>query len=250
MRKFSFVFWAGLFAIVFSISCNLSYQPQSVQFKDYQVNQGNKQDSSIISLLKPYSDSVNNSMNEIIAVSDMELSKKQPEGTLGNLVADAMLAMGEKNYSMHVDAAFMNYGGIRLPSIPAGNITRGKVFELSPFDNALILQKISGKVLQEFLNHVATRGGWPCAGISMQIKNKKAVNITIGGQPLNESAVYTIANTDYVANGGDDCTMLKSIPQINNGYIFRDAVIGYFRGISASGKKISAKIENRVTNAE
>ena len=34
----------------------------------------------------------------------------------------------------------------------------------------------------------------------------------INGAPLNESATYTIANNDYVANGGDDCTMLKPIP--------------------------------------
>ncbi|MBL0145080.1 MAG: 5'-nucleotidase C-terminal domain-containing protein [Chitinophagaceae bacterium] len=44
----------------------------------------------------------------------------------------------------------MNYGGIRLPAIPAGNITRGKIFELAPFDNIIVLQKISGKTFQAF----------------------------------------------------------------------------------------------------
>jgi 2',3'-cyclic-nucleotide 2'-phosphodiesterase (5'-nucleotidase family) len=189
-------------------------------------------------------------MSDVVAVSDMELEKKQPEGTLGNILADAMLAMAQKKYDTHVDAAFINYGGIRLPSVPAGNISRGKIFELAPFDNLLILQKVSGKVLQEFLDHVSDRKGWPCAGISMQIKDKKAINIMIGGKPLDESATYIIANNDYVANGGDDCTMLKTIPQISNGYLFRDAVIDYFTGQTREGKKISAKIENRVTNAE
>lgn len=250
MRKISIALFVGLFAITLSISCNLSYQPQSVQYKGYQVNQSSKQDSSIIVLLKPYSDSVNSSMNEVVAVSETELSKKQPEGTLGNLIADAMLVMGEKKYSVRIDAAFMNYGGIRLPSIPAGNITRGKIFELSPFDNALIIQNLSGKVLQEFLDHIASRGGWPCAGISMQIKDKKAINVKIGGADLDESKVYAIANTDYVANGGDDCIMLKPIPQINNGYIFRDALFDYIKLFTSNGKKVSAKIENRVTNAE
>jgi len=185
-----------------------------------------------------------------VAVSEMELEKKQPEGTLGNIMADAMLAMAEKKYDTHVDAAFINHGGIRLPSIPAGNITRGKIFELAPFDNVLILQKLSGKVVQEFLDHVAGRGGWPCAGISMQIKNKKAVNVVIGGVPIDTLAIYTIANNDYVANGGDDCVMLKTIPQINNGYLFRDAVIDYFTRFTTEGRKLSVKIENRVTNAE
>lgn len=250
MRKISLVFFAGLVAITLSVSCKLTYQPQSVQFKDYQLNQTNKQDSSLIALVRPYADSVNKSMNGIVAVSETELEKKQPEGTLGNVLADAMLKMAERNYATHVDAAFINYGGIRLPSIPAGNITRGKIFELAPFDNVLVLQKVSGKVMQEFLDHIAGRKGWPCAGITMQIKNKKAINVMIGGVALNESTIYTIANNDYVANGGDDCIMLKTIPQVNNGYLFRDAVIDYFTQYTREGRKISAKIENRVTNAE
>ncbi|HMU71996.1 MAG TPA: hypothetical protein PKD93_04625, partial [Ferruginibacter sp.] len=64
------------------------------------------------------------------------------------------------------------------------------------------------------------------------------------------SATYTIANNDYVANGGDDCTMLKPIPQLNNGYIFRDAVFDYLAELKKQGKSISAKTENRVSNAE
>ena len=55
---------------------------------------------------------------------------------------------------------------------------------------------------------------------------------------------------DYVANGGDDCVMLKSIPQQNNGYLFRDAVLDYFAGKAKDGKAISSSIQNRVSNAE
>ena len=63
-------------------------------------------------------------------------------------------------------------GGIRLNAVPAGDITRGKIFEMSPFDNIIVLQKLNGKLLQEFLNHISGRGGWPAAGIQWQIKNK------------------------------------------------------------------------------
>jgi len=250
MRKITIVFLAGLIALCLSNSCKTSYQTQSIQYKDYRLTQSSNQDSSIIALIKPYADSVNKSMNDIVAVSETELEKKQPEGTLGNIMADAMLKMAEIKYATHIDAAFINYGGIRLPSVPAGNITRGKIFEMAPFDNILVLQKINGKVLQEFLDHVAGKKGWPCAGISMQIKDKKAINVMIGGVPINETTIYTVANNDYVANGGDDCIMLKPIPQINNGYLFRDAVIDYFTQYTKEGRKITAKIENRVINAD
>ena len=250
MSKISKFLSAGFLITSFLFSCTLSYQAQKVQYNDYRIAPGAKQDSSMLALLKHYSDSLSKSMNDVVAVSETDLEKKQPEGSLGNFLTDAMLAMAEKSYAVHVDAAFINYGGIRLPSLPAGNITRSKVFELSPFDNLLIIQKINGKVLQEFLDHIAGRGGWPCSGITMQIKNKKAINVTVGGAPLTESAIYTIANNDYVANGGDDCIMLKPIPQVSNGYIFRDAVFDYLAELKKQGKKISAKTENRVTNAE
>ena len=189
-------------------------------------------------------------MNDVIAVAEINLEKKQPEGTLGNILADAMLAVAKQKYKTAVDASFINYGGIRLPSIPAGDITRGKVFELAPFDNIIVLLKLNGKVLTEFLNHLSLRNGWPVAGASWQIKDKKAINVLINGKPVDETAMYTIATLDYVANGGDDCVMLRNIPQINDGFLFRDAVIEYFGSFTTQGKKINSKIENRITNVQ
>ncbi len=237
-------------ALFFAVSCKTTYQPQSVQYKDYQITEKQAASKDLNDLLKPYSDSVNKNMNDIIAVAGMALEKKQPEGTLNNVLADAMLVMAKEKYQSSIDASFLNYGGIRLPSIAAGNITRGKVYEMAPFDNNIVLQKMNGKVLQQFLNIVAGKGGWPCAGITFQIKNKQAFNINIGGNALVENTDYTIALLDYVANGGDDCDMLRSIPQQNNGYLFRDAVLQYFTKFQQQGKQIIASLEKRVSNAE
>jgi 2',3'-cyclic-nucleotide 2'-phosphodiesterase (5'-nucleotidase family) len=250
MRRTSSIFLPSFIAVIFLISCKTVYQPQAVQYIDYRFTQVSKQDSNVNKLLQPYADSVNKSMNTVIAVAATELEKKQPEGTLGNIMADAMLAKAKQGYKIPVDGAFINYGGIRITSVAAGNITRGKIFELAPFDNDIVIQKLNGRVLQEFLNHISAKGGWPVAGITWQIKNKAAVNILINGQPINDTSVYTIAMVDYVANGGDDCTMLKQIPQRSAGYILRDAIIEYFIEINNQEKKISSQIENRVSNAE
>lgn len=240
--------WA-LLLLAFGTACSTGYQAQKVAYKDYRIQQTAAQ-PAVAALLKPYADSVNKSMGSILGNATIELEKKQPEGTLGNFLADGMLAMANQHYATKVDAAFMNFGGIRLQSIPPGPITQGKVFELLPFDNSIILQKVSGKVLQQFVNHVAGRGGWPCAGISFQIKNKSAINIRVGGAPLDETAIYTIANNDYVANGGDDCNMLRNIAQQTDGYLVRTAIIEYLQGLAAKGLPVTAKIENRVSNAE
>jgi 2',3'-cyclic-nucleotide 2'-phosphodiesterase (5'-nucleotidase family) len=249
MRKF-FLFQPLLVFLFIVTSCHTTYQPQSVQYKDYRITQKQAASNEINALLKPYSDSVNNSMNGVVAVAATALEKKQPEGTLGNVLADAMLVMARGKYQTGIDASFINFGGIRLPSIPAGNIALGKIYEVAPFDNIIVLLKLNGKMVQQLLDHVASRGGWPCAGVSWQIKNKLAVNIIIAGNALDENKEYTIALLDYIANGGDDCEMLKPIPQQNNGYLFRDAVIDYFTKLNKEGKQITASIEKRVTNAE
>lgn len=235
--------------LFFLLSCNTVYQAKTVQFKDYRITQNATINQEMTTLLKPYSDSVNKSMSDVIAIAGMPLEKRQPEGTLGNVLADAMFAMAKEKYQTAVDAAFINSGGIRLPSIAAGNITKGKVFELAPFDNIIVLQKVNGKIMKQFLNLVAGRGGWPSAGIFYKIKNKEAIDILIGGKAIDEHAIYTIALVDYIANGGDDCEMLKNIPQQNNGYLFRDAVLEYFSKLNREGKQITASIENRVSNA-
>lgn len=203
-------------------------------------------DSSVQNFLMPYKDSMTAGMSVVLASLETDLEKGQPECTLGNFMADAMFAMAEIKYGIKPDIAFMNYGGIRLPSMKAGLISRGKIYELFPFDNILILVKIKGEVLQQFLDHISGRGGWPVAGMTMQIKNKKAVNVLINGLSLDPNKEYKIALGDYTANGGDDASMLKGLPQINNGYLMRDALIDYVVAV----KKINIQLQNRVSNVE
>ncbi len=243
-RQFSF-----LFLICFFIACSPAYRAAAVQYKGYSVANTAK-DSSFITFLQPYTDSVNSSMSVVVGKLAVDMDKRQPEGLLGNFMADAVLVMSEKYYETKVDAAFVNFGGIRIPFVKAGNLTRGQVFEMMPFDNIIILQKVKGTVLKQFLDHIAGRGGWPLAGMSMVIKNSKAENILIGGKELDLSATYTIANSDYVANGGDNSDMLKTIPQLNKGVLVRDALIEYIQEFSKQGKPVTVTVLNRVTNAE
>lgn len=232
------------------LSCNTSYQSQSLQYKDYRINDELQKDSSLLTFLQPYSLNVNKTMNDVIGIADAALEKKSPEGTLGNFMVDAFFTMAQDKYATKVDVAMVNYGGIRLTQLPAGNVTTGKIFELMPFDNLLILQKIKGNILQQLLDLTAAKGGWPMAGLTMQIKDKKAVNVIIGGKPIDANTIYTVVNSDFIANGGDNADMLRTIPQITNGYLMRDAIIDYIKKLKSQGKNISAKIENRVTNVE
>jgi len=244
-----FVFFF-LLLVFTGLSCNITYQSQSLQYKSYSVNDKQQKDSTLISFLQPYSSSLNKTMNVVVGIAESSMDKKLPECTLGNFMVDAFLSMAAEKYNRKVQIAFLNFGGIRLNELPAGNVTIGKIFELMPFDNLLILQELKGDKLQQFLDLIAADGGWPVAGISMQIKNKKAVNVMIEGKPLDPNIIYTTANSDFVANGGGNADMLRNVPQITNGYLMRDAILDYIKKLKSQGKNISAKIENRVTNAE
>lgn len=231
-------------------SCSTFYQPTSLNHTQYKIDKTIPGDSSLIVLLQPYAKDINATMNKVIGTSAATYTKAQPESELGNFLADCYKEMAEKKFNRKVDAAFMNDGGIRT-YLSKGDITVGKIFEIMPFDNLLVLQELKGSVLQEYLNIMAADRGWPVSkGVTMQIKNKKAINVTINGKPLDLNATYTVAHSDYVANGGSDCSMLKPIPQINRGYLMRDAMIEYVTAKTSEGKAIEPIIEKRVTNAD
>ncbi len=248
-RKIRFIA-AIIFFSAIHFCCHTSYKAQSLQYRNYRISDSVQTDPALLALMKPYSDSVNKSMNDIVGYAEKSLDKKPMECELGNFMTDALLVMAAEKYGTQVDGAMVNYGGIRLTQLPAGNVTRGKIFELMPFDNLLILQKLKGSVLQQLLDLTAGKGGWPLAGITLQIKDRKAVNIQVGGKPLDPDAVYTIANSDFIANGGDNADMLRQVPQISNGYLMRDAFFDYIKKEKAMGRNITARIENRVTNAQ
>lgn len=244
--KRSFLY-LSLALLLVGTGCKLYQSTGTVAHYQYRIGSKYGNDTLVQRMLQPYGDSVNRSMNAFVAELATDLEKAQPEGTLGNIMADALHVMGEQVFGKPVDAAFMNYGGIRLNTIKAGTITRGKMYELFPFDNLLVLLTLKGDLFQQFLNHIASRGGWPVSGMTMQIRDRKAVNVLIGGSPIQSDKIYTIAIGDYTANGGDDAAMLKGIPQENKGFLMRDAIIAYFSSFGAEGKKISLQKENRVS---
>ena len=234
------------FFLLLGLSCSTPNLPITLSYKGYPVN-ASTTDTALSNLIKPYAQQVNNTMGTVIGFSTSNLFKKLPESGLGNFMADCMQQMASKEYHQNIDIAFMNQGGIRAP-INKGNITVGNIYELMPFDNLLVVQELKGAVLEQFFQLIAADGGWPIStGSSFVIQNKKAINIMVNGKPLDPNKIYLTANTDYVANGGSNAAMLKTIPFQNRGFLLRDALIDYIKDLTKSGKPVDAKIENRVT---
>ncbi len=205
-------------------------------------------DPKMAATIKPYRDSMEAEMNQVLVVSDTVLTKQMPESDLGNILSEILLAKAEKYSKRHVDVAMINFGGIRLPQLPKGNVTRGQAFELMPFDNLLVLLELNGDLTQQFFDRMAGAGGVPLAGARYVIsKDKKAINITIQGKPFDASKKYTVALSDYLANGGEKLDMLKPVPQIETGVLLRDIFIEGFKDIHARGEHLKSIKDGRVT---
>lgn len=230
-------------------ACSRSYHITTEQSRLYTVDNNTSSDSQMISMLAPYKQSMNTTMQQVVGYADTTLYKAQPESALGNFVADALFKKASL-VDPSVDAAVMNYGGLRIPYITAGDITLGKLYELMPFDNMLCIVYVPGVVLHQFCDHMAALRGWPVNNISYVIKDKKAINIMVKGTPLNEQHVYHIATNDYIATGGDDCSFLKTRPRQTTNLFIRDILIDEVNTLNDAHMPIHANIEKRVSYAE
>ena len=190
------------------------------------------------SLLLPYQEFLLDSMAQPIAQVQEDLLKAGANGKLGILMSKAMINLAEARLSQKVDCGFMNTGGIRVPVLKAGPLALGRVYELMPFDNYLVVLEIPGDSLQKVLDVIALKGGWPAYGISYKIDDDGATDIKINGMPINGQQLYQVALSDYIANGGDKMTILKQFEQKNTGLGLRDAFIEYFITIHQSGQAI------------
>ncbi len=218
-------------------------EPQSTTARGLDV----AADSTLTALIEPYKSKLDAEMNEVIGTVAKTLDKNKPESTLGNWMADLFYEQMSDYNKGEIDFASMNYGGIRIPSLQAGEVTRGKIFELMPFDNMLVVVHADEATVRQFADNAAKNGGIPVSKqLRFEIKNGKAENITIKGQPLQAGKIYKIGVSDYVANGGDDCSFLIDKKRDELGVLMRDAIIEYVKKQTAQGKQLNAQLDGRI----
>lgn len=238
-----------MLAAGFFIACKPSYNIVSSDSDNVLMTADLPVDSAFVFLYLPYTKSLNKEMDVIIGRSAISMVKNKPESPLTNFLSDlireeAALMMSGKN--IKPDVAFLNYGGIRT-GLPEGNITVRNIFEIMPFENELVMLKLKGSVLQEFLDFVASYGGDSLSGVRFKIKNGKAADVAVGGKPLNPDQFYWLATSDYIADGGDKFAMLqKTAERINDTHKIRDLMINYLKRTYQEGKIIDPENDGRI----
>jgi 2',3'-cyclic-nucleotide 2'-phosphodiesterase (5'-nucleotidase family) len=231
--------------VLFFFSCNTSYHPGSLRYTDYPVEAKSVSDTTFGKYLKPFRDSMDIVMNEIVGDIPQRMDVKRPVTTLGNFLCDAFVYMAKDKFDPRAEISYLGLGSIRRPYLEAGPVTRGAIFEVMPFDNIMVLITVKGSLLKKFIEDMEEGGG--IAGFTMTIRDKKVMNIMVGGKEIVEEAEYTIVSSDYYANNPAMSWFYGQAKRKDTNYLIRDAIIDYVKIMKQKGMPLGTQLENRIT---
>lgn len=209
-----------------------------------------KEDTTIARFVNGYSESLYKEMNEVLVISEFALTKDQPESLLGNVFSDIVFEAVLNKYNADValkpDLCLFNNGGLRS-SLPKGEITRGKIYELMPFENEVVIVTINGSAMKDLTHYIASAGGVPVANIKMGIKTNKPIDVLIGGKPLDLTKNYNIVTSDYLSGGGDKMTFFNNPIKITYTKLkLRDVLIDHMKELKKNNITLTTALDKRV----
>jgi 2',3'-cyclic-nucleotide 2'-phosphodiesterase (5'-nucleotidase family) len=155
--------------------------------------------------------------SEVVAYTPVKLdgareNVRTKPTNLGNMIAEAMVE------ATGADAALTNGGGIRA-SIAAGDVTRGDIITVLPFNNTVVVVEVTGQDLYDALEWGYSRlpesnGGFPQTDNLTIVYSRfsdpgnRIKRLLINGKSVDRNATYKLATNDFLAAGGDGYTML------------------------------------------
>ncbi|MGK7831547.1 5'-nucleotidase C-terminal domain-containing protein, partial [Acinetobacter baumannii] len=137
--------------------------------------------------------------------------------------ADAQQAAALQASNQGSDFTLMNPGGVRADLLINSNnqITFGDIFAVQPFGNSIVTLSLTGKQIRDVLeqqwsgaNANSPRILQPSKELSYQYAantsvSPRANNIMVAGSPLVDTKVYRVTVNSFLADGGDNFTVLK-----------------------------------------
>jgi 2',3'-cyclic-nucleotide 2'-phosphodiesterase (5'-nucleotidase family) len=213
-------------------------------------------DPSVDKMLEVYAPRVK-ALNEVIGKLKGDLAKGGiGVGSMGNFVADAIRDRAQVKLGKPVLLAITNSGGLRKNSIPEGDLKVSDIFEVLPFENALVSLDLTGEQLLRFINVVLSNRDAQSGALIIFRNNDQKVNELVSvklrrdgeEKEIDPKATYSIVTIDYLVKRGGDYAILqegKNMLPLN--ITLRDAVIEYVRAETAAGRVITNTLDGRFT---
>jgi 2',3'-cyclic-nucleotide 2'-phosphodiesterase (5'-nucleotidase family) len=211
-------------------------------------------DPDVEKMLAPYSGKVR-ALSAVIAKLDQPLKKESVgAGSLGNFVTSGIRSFAKTKLNRPIALVIMNAGGLRKNEIAAGDLRATDIFELLPFENALVAVEISGANLLKVLPAVVRDAQ---SGARIQYKwndqdrpeflSGKLVGENGREQEIDPNKIYTVITIDYLLKvGGGAYAVLKEAKRTAPLNItLRDAIMEYVKTETAAGRIIRVRDDNR-----
>jgi 2',3'-cyclic-nucleotide 2'-phosphodiesterase (5'-nucleotidase family) len=158
------------------------------------------------------------------AAADLTRGAADAESGLGSWMADCYKGL------TGVDAVFQNGGGIRA-DIAAGPVTLRHLFEVMPFDNALVKLKMTGAQVRSVLDQgvgsarLIQVSGLSAAYRRSRPRGRRLASASVGGAPLDDAKTYAVATLDFLVSGGDGYDQFAAAASSEpTGVLARDAL--------------------------
>ena len=229
------------FSIFLLVSCSGNrYYNSKIEGRQIPVTVQAGEVKSIDDYVAPYREHINKDLDNVLAYSPETLDKSKGEWqtTIGNLMADMSLEMGNPVFfareKKNIDITILNHGGIRS-ILPKGNVTTRTAFEIMPFENSLIVVELKGTEIREMANYILKeKKPHPLNGLQLLVdKNTMAIkSLSVNGKSLEDSKIYYVATSDYLSNGGDNMIFFKkAVKSYDMNYKLRNLMIDYFKKV-------------------
>jgi 5'-nucleotidase/UDP-sugar diphosphatase len=161
-------------------------------------------DKTISDLLQTYLDKLDKDLTKPIAFLNENLpinNIRNSSTELGKFVCDAVL---KTTTEFSPQFALLNSGGIRA-SFVRGEINSINISSVYPFENQIVIVKISGnkiiEALYKSLKENYNTGGFLQFSSNVVYDDKSLI---INGNEINPDSVYTVATCSYLTSGGDN----------------------------------------------
>ncbi len=205
-------------------------------------------DPNVLKVIAPYRVSVDSVIAPVLGKSTVGMSASRPESLLSNWAADVMVELSEFDGGKRADLGVINVGGLRN-NMPKGDVRKGDIMLISPFENKLVVVYLKGEDLLGLMKDIAAVHG---EGISREVRMQitkagELKDVKISGKSIEPEQIYRVATLDYLAEGNDKLYSFKKALQIKeSGMLSRDAMM---ESVKRAGT-ITASIEGRIVETE
>lgn len=199
-------------------------------------------DKIITEMLDQYRDGYDKQMGVKVANVEYALEFGKPESRLGNLVADAIRFRAARETRSFVHLSVIGGSSFRL-NLKEGELSLGEVLEFMPYENHLVVLKLSGEMVYELSQQIADRGGAPISGMRFRIIDGEARQVLVNSEILEKNREYWLATSSWVADGGDQFTAITDpLERIDYDLSIRQLYIDFFKNRRTLAPELDGRI--------